>query len=104
MSCPSCPYQPAKLIDLDPNDLVNPSISPKRQQLPPQLHRPSGHPNREDAVGRLESRYGQCAAFVVGERTVWQLQGTREMGGNKQKNKTLAASRSYGYPMAGPSR
>jgi hypothetical protein len=73
MTRPSCSDQPSKLIELDPNDLVDPPISPQRQQLPSQLHRSSSHPDREDAVGRLESRYGQCAAFVVRECAVREL-------------------------------
>lgn len=37
-------YQPLKLVDLHPDQLIHPSIAPHGKQLPSQLHRSSSDP------------------------------------------------------------
>ena len=50
MSSPASPYEPLKLISFNPNQLINPLISPQCQALSSQLHSTASHPEEYEPI------------------------------------------------------
>lgn len=65
------PDEPLQLVRLDPDELVDPPISPEGKQLAGQLHGPACDPETQDAPVWLQRGEGEPPHLVVCHGAVW---------------------------------
>lgn len=72
MARPARPDDSLQLIGLDPDDFVDPLVSPKLQAFATQFHGSSSYPE-EHQTFVLEGRNAQLSHLVVGHSPIWKL-------------------------------